>query len=232
MLGDFIMAPATEEVKEEQKCVTGEAEVEQPVDGKDAIAAAAPASSWWGGLGSVGGIAAVVRAQLDSVVQTATLTDWRAELSTLREGLQDEGTEAVHAARGAVQQLPSTVERVAARLPATPAVLSEHVIAAQHAASAGLHRLVEGTSHLFDQVSYAIQSELGGGSEGGGADAATEARAPSVTTASTSYSRLEADVAAMQRDRCGPRVATATMLALHFPSHATLSCWRLHPPAQ
>ena len=173
---------------------------EQPQPG------AAAAKSLWS---VASALSATVKQRTAELAASIQETDWRSELTALQQGLKEDTgemqerakaatQELTHRAKAAAEQLPAAMEHLpetGAALQARAAVAGQQLQLAGRSLGQLSQRLVQSSTELFDQINTAVQAELAqqeGGGRGGGRAAAGAGGAR--------YSRLDADVAAMQRD--------------------------------
>ncbi|KAG1658021.1 hypothetical protein FOA52_010262 [Chlamydomonas sp. UWO 241] len=172
--------------------------------------------------GVANAVSASVRARADEIAQSVATTDWGSELSSFRQAAAAE----VNTAREAVEQLehlPKKAAAVTARLPtmqrrssaggAGP-LLDASLDAVGETLSQFSSTLLQGTREFVHQVRDGLGDDLSaggaaapqGGSGGrGGRSAATTPPLPQTAhgtgaAQALKYSRMESEVAAMQRD--------------------------------
>ncbi|KAK9807324.1 hypothetical protein WJX73_001726 [Symbiochloris irregularis] len=152
--------------------------------------------SWWG---VASALADTVRKNTADIAASVKETDWRAELESFRQGVAQDA-EAESKERKSVQmQRP--------RLPQlTPAQLQQLNQVGTWAGKFGSN-VMSSTQKLFEQVQESINQELDGvdtylneKTDKKGSHSRAASRSTSRSAAGTKYSRLDSEVAAMQRN--------------------------------
>lgn len=164
---------------------------------------------------------AAVKQQTEEFANTIQGTDWKSELAAFQQGLKEETTDLSQKAIAATEelghktidlakQLPTVVEQSKQKAVATlehlPASTSAVQAKAKEATTSLSHlgqQLVTNTTELFEQVSTVIHHEVSA------VQTATATSFKRMTTSSTAkdiprskdqFNRLDADIAALQRD--------------------------------
>ncbi|GAB4814735.1 hypothetical protein N2152v2_001781 [Parachlorella kessleri] len=192
-LGDLV-APPRESDEEEVEGSENEQE--------EASGSTGPALSFWG---MASALRESVKQRTAELAESLKETDWRKELGAFQQGLKEDSEELQHKTKAAVDQLPTVVEQLKSEK-AGAVIQARAKEAQQQLQQAGKqlgtygHKLLVGTSDLFDQIKEAVQNEMAfeGPSEGGVRRMPSKRQLASAQGAK--FSRFEADVSAMQRD--------------------------------
>ena len=162
-----------------------------------------------------------VKQQTADLAASLQNTDWKNELTGLQDGLKEESVEITQKAKEVTEELshrsievaktlPQVIDegrrKAAAQLehlPGTSAVKVQEAAAQLQQAGASLtkigQRVVNNTTEMLDHFSSAIQAEMNANQEMGRSYSGTAPRSQNPAEASK-FIRLDADVAAMQRD--------------------------------
>mmetsp|Transcript_14536 Transcript_14536/g.43933 ORF Transcript_14536/g.43933 Transcript_14536/m.43933 type:complete len:464 (+) Transcript_14536:134-1525(+) len=199
MFGEFIAAIAGDSGSDEEEELDEDGE-----EGKEhaSNSEAKPFDFW----SAASGLADRVKKGTAELATTVRTTDWRAEIQAFGEDLAEEteelGASAISAAQQAVdnlEHLPTTAQE------ALPAIEQKRraVQAQLGQVGSSLGRFgrdfVANTTEMFEQASSAIQNEMSAAAAEGRPRRAGPAAVPAAA-AGARYSRLDSDIAAMQRD--------------------------------
>ncbi|KAJ9523234.1 hypothetical protein QJQ45_024023 [Haematococcus lacustris] len=168
--------------------------------------------SWGWGLASA--VGTTVKAMQHEIVKSVQATDWKAELMAFGKEAAEEGKTLRHKTAELVEHLPDIADHLPEQVQQSAPVPSHHPDVANtlHQVGGSLkefgHTLLVGTKELIEQVRDAVETEIAVAAKDGKRAARSKNTSSAAATAAKlsaggsrgKYSRLQAEIAAMQRD--------------------------------